>query len=290
MDLLHLKYFQSVARTEHMTQSARELHIAQPALSMTISKLEGDLGVALFDRVGRQIRLNEYGRAYLTRVDIALASLEEGRREVAQLAGLEKGGVSLAVTTLNRLSEVLSPYLVQYPNVNFKITQASSEKDKLQLLELQEIDFFLTTASIGRADIIDVPLVTEEIMIVVPSTHRLAGSKRISLSEVAQEDFISLKKGNSFRDLIEMFCKQANFTPRMVCEGDEPAAIPGLVRTGLGIAFLPAAAHREHPSLTFLHIEEPACQWTLHLAWMKDRYLSLAARTFRDYVIEHFRI
>ncbi|ANY69420.1 LysR family transcriptional regulator [Paenibacillus sp. BIHB 4019] len=289
MDVMHLKYFQTVARMEHMTKAANQLNIAQSALSMIISRLEDDLGASLFDRVGRQIRLNEQGTAYLKRVNIALASLEEGRREVTVLTHREQNRIALAVTTLNRLSNVLSPYLAQYPDANFRITQASTEQDKLLLLERNEIDFFLTTELISRDDIKHVPLVTEKIMIAVPPTHRLAGTTRITLDEVAQEDFISLKQGYSFRELMDAYCKEAGFIPRTICEGDEPAAIASLIRSGLGIAFQPAGSREEYSDLTYIEIEKPSCQLTFYLAWMKNRYLSHAAINFREYIIQHFK-
>lgn len=91
MELLQLHYFQTVARMEHMTKAAKELRIAQPALSKTIARLEEDLGVPLFDRQSRQIKLNSFGKAFLKSVDTALSALEEGRREVSDLAGMERG-------------------------------------------------------------------------------------------------------------------------------------------------------------------------------------------------------
>ncbi|WP_440119310.1 LysR family transcriptional regulator [Paenibacillus sp. QZ-Y1] len=288
MDIAHLKYFQTVARTEHMTKAAHELHMAQPALSMIISRLEDEVGVPLFDRVGRKIRLNAYGKAYLKRVNQSLTNLEEGRREVMELAGYEQGKISLATTTLNRLTKLLSAYLTRYPDVNFKITQASTVKEKLQLLEQSEIDFFLTSQCIDRADIKHIPLVTEEILLTVPSMHPLAGRDRISLTELANEDFISLKQGYSFREITDMYCRHAGFLPHIICEGDEPAAIAGLVQAGLGIAFAPAASQREDDTLSYLHIDGADCQLTFYLAWVEGRYLSRTAQNFRDYVIAYF--
>src|SRR3954454_11868431 len=98
MELLQLKYFQTVARIEHMTKAAEELHIAQPALSKTIARLESDLGVPLFDRHKRQITLNAFGRIFLEQVEIELTALEEGKRRVTEEAGLERGRVFLATT------------------------------------------------------------------------------------------------------------------------------------------------------------------------------------------------
>ncbi|UHA74666.1 LysR family transcriptional regulator [Paenibacillus sp. 481] len=288
MDLLQLKYFQTVARTEHMTKAARELHIAQPALSVMIARLEEDLGVPLFDRIGRQIRLNVFGKAFLKKVNNALGELEEGRRELEDLAGLERGSILLATTTLYRVADFLGPFLALHPHVNFRITQAITEDMKIELLEKGEIDFCLATASIQRPGIVNLPLQTEEMVLAVPPTHRLAGRSRIRLSEVANDPFINLKAGYSFRKITDECCHRAGFIPNIICEGDEPAAISSLVRAGLGVAFLPIAAKREIPPLNLLHIEEPACQWTPHLVWREKQYLSLAAQAFREFVVAHY--
>jgi DNA-binding transcriptional LysR family regulator len=88
MELLQLHYFQTVARLEHMTKAAEELKIAQPSLSKTISRLEEDLGAPLFNRQGRNIRLNQFGKVFLTRVDRIFRELEEGKREIRDMAGL----------------------------------------------------------------------------------------------------------------------------------------------------------------------------------------------------------
>ncbi|ARZ65204.1 MULTISPECIES: LysR family transcriptional regulator [Bacillus] len=288
MELLQLKYFKTVARTEHITKAAQELHISQPALSVTISRLEEELGVPLFDRIGRKIQLNTFGKAFLKQVDTALEALEVGKRQVTDMAGLEHGSVFIATTTLNRVSELLTPFLALYPHINFRITQASTEELKVQLLEKGEIDFCFTPSPIEQPGIYSLPLMTEEIVLAVPSTHRLKDRHRIKLSEVADDPFISLKPGYSFREITDNFCRLAGFTPNIVCEGDEPAAISGLVRTGLGVAFLPIAAKKELPPLTLLHIEEPICQWTSHLLWNEKHYLSLAAQTFREFVVQHY--
>lgn len=284
MDLLQLQYFQKVAQLEHMTKAARELQIAQPALSMTIARLENDLGVPLFDRLGRQIRLNAYGKAFLIKAETALKALEEGRRELADMSGLEHGRVSLAVTTLNRFSKLLGAFLSKYPDVSFRVIQVPTEESKTRLLS-GEIDFCFSYQPFEQPEVRCLPLFTEDILLAVPASHYLAGRRSISLHEVAHESFVSLKTGYSFRDITDECCRKAGFVPNIVCEGDEPAAIDGLVRAGLGIAFLPAAARKEYSSLHLLDITEPVCQWTLHLNWLEQRYLSQAARQFHDFIV-----
>lgn len=152
MELLQLHYFRTVARTEHMTKAAQELCIAQPALSKTISRLEEDLGVPLFDRHRGRIRLNAFGKAFLDKVEKALTLLEEGRKEVSELAGLEQGSIHLATSTLDRLTDALGEFLALYPEVSFRITQASME-EMTQLVEAGEVDMCFTALPINRPDI-----------------------------------------------------------------------------------------------------------------------------------------
>lgn len=290
MDLLQLKYFQMVARTEHMTQAARELQIAQPALSMTIARLEEDLGVPLFDRKKRRIVLNKYGNAFLKKVNLALTTLDEGLREITDLAGLEHGCLSIASTILNRrFCDFLGSFITVYPNINFRISQISNDETKVQLLEAGEVDFCFISTMIACPNLAYIPLKTEEFVLAVKPDHRLASRHTINLWEVANDPFISLKADHSLRKFCDELCKRAGFTPNIICECDEPAAIGNLVNAGLGVALLSATAIKEQsPSLISLTIKDQCCNRTLQLAWNEKRYFSKAALQFREYVIQHF--
>lgn len=287
MELLQLHYFRTVARLEHITKAAQELHIAQPALSKTIARLEKDLGVPLFDRQGRQIRLNTFGKAFLRNVETALTALEEGRREVADLAGMKRGVIYLATSTLDRLSEPLGAFLSLYPEVNFRITQASME-EMAELIENGEIDFCFTAMPIKCAGIREQPVLNEEVFLAVPPGHRFAEQRSICLSDVADEPFIAYKEEHPFRKMNDEFCRKAGITPNVVCEVEEPAAIGSLVRAGLGVAFVGACKNNEESLLIKLHIDNPVCQRTFQIAWLEKRYLSVAARTFREFIVQYF--
>ncbi|WP_199615162.1 LysR family transcriptional regulator [Paenibacillus alkalitolerans] len=286
MELLQLHYFRTVARLEHMTKAAQELHIAQPALSKTIARLEEDLGVPLFDREGRRIRLNAFGRAFLAKAETALMALEEGRREIADLAGMERGRIYLATSILTPLSEPLGKFLSQHPKINFRITQASID-EMTQQLEAGEIDFCFTALPIERPDIREIPLLSEEVFLAVPPGHRFAGRSSIRLSEAADEPFVGYKEGYLFRKMNDEFCRKAGITPNVVCEVDEPAAIGKLVGAGLGVAFVGACrVDKDFPPL--LRIEHPVCRRTFKLAWHEKRYLSAAAHKFREFLVRYF--
>lgn len=286
MELLQLRYFQKVARMEHMTKAAQELRIAQPALSKTIARLEEDLGVPLFDRIGKQIKLNTLGRAFLEKVDAALELLEEGRREVSDLGGLQYGSIRLAMTTLERLSEPLSAFLALYPDVNIQITQAATE-EMARMLEAGSIDIGFTAMPIEQAGLASETVLKEDVYLAVPRDHRFANRGSIHLSEVGDDPFIGYKEGFIMQKMNEAFFRKAGISPKFVCQVDEPAAIVSLVRAGLGVALF-GCKSGEQAGLTLLRIESPACHRSYRIYWSENRYLSLAARKFLAFIEDYF--
>jgi len=286
MELLQLRYFRTVARMEHMTKAAQELRIAQPALSKTISRLEEDVGVPLFDRQGGRIRLNVFGKTFLDKVEKALALLEEGRKEVSELAGLDLGSIHLATSTLDRLSDALGEFLALHPEVNFRITQTSME-EMTHLVEAGEVDMCFTALPIDQPDISAVSVLKEDVYLAVPQGHRFAGRKSIRLNELAEDPFIGYKEGFPFQKMNDLLFQEAGITPNFVCRVDEPAGIASLVRAGLGVALVGNCGGPDSP-LSLLHIEFPICQRNFQIAWHEKRYLSLAARKFRDFLVGYF--
>ncbi|WP_175615784.1 LysR family transcriptional regulator [Piscibacillus halophilus] len=288
MDLLQLKYFQKVAELKHLTKAAEELHVTQPALSQTIAKLEKDLGVQLFNREKRQIRLNHYGEAFLKKVNVALNALEEGKREVKDLAGLQQGKVSLDTTFIPHFPEVINQFTKKYPNVNFDISQASSQKIKEDLLVNGKIDFCISCHPFDYKGFRNIPIQREDIVLVAPKTHRFANITTLELSEVSTEPFISFKKEQQFRETVEDLCLKAGFEPNIICETDDFQTINKLVASRLGVTLLPKSLVKKSKLTTVVNIKNPTAERVYYLSWRENRYLSLAAQKFRESLIEHY--
>ncbi|QMV42747.1 LysR family transcriptional regulator [Cohnella cholangitidis] len=286
MELLQLQYFRTVAKLEHMTKAAQELRIAQPALSKTIARLEEDVGVPLFDRHGRQIRLNTFGKAFLDKVDAALTLLDEGKKEVSELAGMEHGSIHLATSTLDRLTEPLGEFVALHPEVKFRITQASMER-MAQLVETGDVDVGFTAMPVEYPGIRSITVLNEDVYLAVPPGHRLADRDSVRLSELADEPFVGYTEGFPFQQMNDKFFRNAGFAPNFVCRVEEPAAIASLVRAGLGVALV-GNCGGPNTKLDLLTIEDPACQRQFRIIWHEKRYLSLAARTFRDFIVRYF--
>ncbi len=128
MELRQLKYFVAVAEREHVSEAALELHVAQSAISRQISNLENELGVQLFERVGRNVHLTSIGKIFLTHIKSALKGLDYAKKQVDEYLDPERGSIKIGFPTSlasNLLPTVLSAFKKSYPNIRFQLRQGS---------------------------------------------------------------------------------------------------------------------------------------------------------------------
>ncbi|MEK4978729.1 LysR family transcriptional regulator [Bacillus sp. FSL K6-6540] len=287
MELLQLKYFLEVARLEHMTEAARSLHVTQSSLSKTISRLEEDLGVPLFDRVRRKLRLNEFGSRFYFRAERALFELEQGKQEISDLSSPEHGTLELAVTTASTLPQILREFRNKRPDIQFHV-QMLTMQEMVTLLHRGEVDFCLSSPPIKGEDIECQIMFIDPILVAVPTGHRLANRNSISLTELRDECFVGVKRGYGTRDLVDSICKSVGFVPTYVYKGDEPARLSSLVEAGIGIAFIPSTARYSGEHIKYLKVENHDLVREIALLWHRNRYISRAALEFREVVVEYF--
>lgn len=287
MELLQLKYFLTVARCEHVTEAAGKLHVTQSSLSKTIQRLEDDLGVPLFDRIGRKLRLNDFGRTFLQRTEKALFELEQGKREIADLSNPDQGTLQLAVTTASTLPGILREFRKNKPDIQFHVQMVSLE-NMSRLLHRGEVDFCLSSPPIEGDDIKCQILYDDPIVVAVPMGHRYADRSSIQLTELKDEWFVGVKQGYGVRDMVDSVCQSAGFLPKYVYEGDEPARLTALVEAEIGLAFIPSTARNPHERIKYLQVEEHQLVREIALLSHKNRYISKAALEFRSVVMDYF--
>ncbi|MBO3284680.1 LysR family transcriptional regulator [Paenibacillus sp. FSL M8-0228] len=287
MELLQLQYFLTVARLEHVTEAARSLHVTQSSLSKTIQRLEEDLGVPLFDRTGRKLRLNEFGSRFLHRAERALFELEQGKQELSDLSSPEHDTLELAVTTASTLPNILREFRKKRPYIHFHV-QMLTTQEMVTLLHRGEVDFCLSSPPI-EGDNIECQIVfIDPILVAVPKGHRLADRSSVTLTDLRDEWFVGVKSGYGTRDLVDSVCKSEGFVPKYVYEGDEPARLSTLVEAEIGIAFIPSTARNSREHLKYLQVENHELVREIALLWHRSRYISRAALEFREVVVEYF--
>ncbi len=291
MELRHLRYFEAVARHSHVTRAAAELHIAQPALSKQISQLEQELGVALFDRIGRNVRLTEAGESLLPHVHAILTQVEAARAEMAERVGLRRGRASVGTPPTvgtQLLPRALADFNRAYPGIELRLHEAGIQT-LLGLLETGTVDVAVVTLPVNDPSLTIVPLFSEDLMIAVGREHRLAHHTNVTITELQNESWLLSPENYELRDATLSACRRAGFTPRIVLDGGEMDTLLRLVAAGMGIALIPRLALQNNFDLVSLRLIDQAPQRSLGLVWRGDRTASPAARALREFLVEHLR-
>ncbi len=279
MELLQLQYFLEVARLEHVTEAARSLHVTQSSLSKTIQRLEEDLGVPLFDRTGRKLRLNEFGNKFIRRAERALFELEQGKQEISDLSRAESGTLKLAVTTASTLPQIMREFRKKRPNIQFHV-QMLTTLEMVTLLHRGEVDFCLSSSPFQGQDIECQVVFVDPILVAVPNGHRLADRSSVCLTELKDESFVGVKRGYGTRDLVDAVCKSAGIDLKYVYEGDEPTRLITLVEAEIGLAFIPSTAKISWEKIKYLQVEDHELVRDIALLWHKSRYMTQASLEF----------
>ncbi|MFE0423720.1 LysR family transcriptional regulator [Streptomyces sp. NPDC058953] len=286
MDLRQLHYFRTVARHQHISRAAEELRIAQPSLSRVIARLEDELGTPLFHREGRRIRLNQYGAVFLRHVDRALSELDDGRRALRDAREEGLGQVAVACETLLTIAHLLGGFRTAYPRAETRLFQSNAEEMERRL-RAGEVDFCVASQPLAGARLATVELLREEVLLAVPLGHRLDGRDSVTVREIADEPFVTTRRGHWQRALLDRLFTAEGLTPRLSCEGDEPGSSQDLISAGLGVGLIPSVSRvvgtDVHVPVAWVRVDAPGCHRTLTLVWREDRYLSDAAVKFREF-------
>ena len=253
MELLQLRYFLAVAESEHMTNTAKQLHIAQPALTQSIHRLEQELGVSLFERAGRGIRLSPAGAYVRDRVKPAMETLENVARDVQLFQQGEQGVVRVGVHAASGVAiDGIAAYSELNPHVSFEITQDERERHR---------DVIVTTITPRGSSTVEnaaekTPF-SERIGIAVPAGSALG--ETASLSDFESERFIALAGSRRFREVCDTFCARRAFTPHIAFESDNPLVVKKMIGLGLGVGFWPdhSWGDLDPKSCRLVHLQEP---------------------------------
>jgi DNA-binding transcriptional LysR family regulator len=290
LQLLQLEYFLKVAHYEHVSKAAYELEISQASLSKSLARLEADIGIQLFDRKGKQIQLNEYGKIYKEKVEKALQLLDDAESEMCDRAGLGNGNITLGVMTSCFLPKLVSGFLSQRPNT--KISQhVMSDDEMVAELKNGKTDICISTSQLNDKEIEWNHLFNEEVYLLVSKKHPLATKDVVSLEELKNESFITFPVGLNWRVVTDDFCKQAGFIPNIKFEGEELSIILNLVKEGTGITFLPKYAYSDEDlkHLKKIRLAEPYCYRLIGLAWLKEKNQKRAVIQFKNYLLDFIK-
>ncbi len=241
MEMHQLRYVVSVARTGNFSRAAEQCHVSQPSLSQQIQKLEEELGEKLFDRLKRHVKLTAVGENFVLRATRILEEAENASRECRDVQGLVHGTVVIGVLPTIApylLPRVIAVFAKKHPGLEVVV----HEETTAQLLKLAaacEIDVAIASLPIADERFAKETLLSEELLLAVPTGHPLAKQRKVQAADLESERFILMKEGHCLGDQVLRFCDRREIQPRVSLRSTQIETIKALVRAGLGISSFP---------------------------------------------------
>ncbi|WP_163539286.1 LysR family transcriptional regulator [Gracilibacillus sp. YIM 98692] len=293
MELRQLRYFVEVAEREHISHAAAALHVAQSAVSRQISNLESELGVDLFEREGRNVRLTQIGKIFLSNAKAALKAIDHAQKQISEYIDPERGSIKIGFPTSlasNMLPTIISEFKKIHPKINYQLRQGSYNF-LIDSVNNRELDVaFLGPVPTEHTRIISNVLFMEEFYALLPKSHPLAKAEVIRLYDLRNDTFVLFPEGYILHKLVIDGCKNAGFTPNISSQGEDLDAIKGLVSAGIGITLLPKSALTDvNPDYCVkVAIPEAELKRTVGVIIPKNRQLAPSENVFYQFILDFF--
>ena len=288
MDLMKLRYFYITAKLENMSLAAKELLISQPALSKSITTLEAELEMDLFNRNGKRISLNENGKFLFKRVERIFAEVRDLERALEERRDEGSGELSIVATLPYTFTTLIDLFFNEFPNIKYQQVPLSKE-NVMQFIENGKYDVCITTEEIEHPYVEWIPLFEEEIFLTVPITFPEAKKNSINLKNMRDIPFVGLTHQYGFRILTDHFCKDIGFTPHYQFEFEEATAILKFVKSGRGVSFTPeTAVDKNQTEVKHLKIEDGKFTRTIGLLKHRQTYPTKISTAFIEHCYQYF--
>lgn len=292
MELHQLRYFVAVAETGNFTRAAERSHVSQPSLSQQISKLESEIGHKLFHRLGRKAVVTEAGMAFLERAKRILFEVENAAKELGDHPSLGRRITVGAVQTV--MPYLMTPLFAQLHESHSNLLVDAQEDFRSNLVRgvvEGDLDLAVVPMPVKEHRLAIEPLLTEPLLLAVGKRHRIATRTEISITDLAEETFISMGDSSALAAQIRAFFGDQKFQPRIGYRCAQVATLKQFIGMGLGISLLPQLARLpdDRDTLTYLRLtgSEPTRELVIirHL----QRYQSRGAEQFLTLLREHVR-
>ncbi|WP_158890142.1 LysR family transcriptional regulator [Amycolatopsis anabasis] len=251
MELRHLRYFLAVSEELHFGRAARALGIQQPPLSQQIRALEDELGVKLFDRSSRRVRLTAAGEALRPAAQRALDAADAARRTAQRAGRGDTGELALGfvgTATLTLLPKLLRSFREHHPDVALTLHEMTTA-EQLRALHAGNLDVGLVRPPLPGAETVHcVPLGTERLLAALPVRHPLARERAVAVERLAGEPFVLFPRalGPGLYDQILNHCRSHGVEPAITQEAVQMHTLAALVAAGLGVSIVPSSVSQLH--------------------------------------------
>ncbi|AFU13067.1 LysR family transcriptional regulator [Bacillus thuringiensis serovar shandongiensis] len=284
IELRQLEYFLAVSKELHFTKAAEKLNISQPSLSQQIRALEHEVGMPLFDRIGKKISLTEAGKILLSHSKTIFHEVEQARSAIQDLNGLQYGSLTIG-SLLTVVNYLLPPTLLHfntlYPNIELSVLGLRTGEIREKLLQ-NELDIGITFLPVQDKEIVSIPLYKSELTLVIPIGHPLSELDHVSIKELQNYPLILLPKNFYLTELLTTYCQNFSFKPKPILEISTMESLIQMVSKGMGITVLPKPYidFLQNENIQAIKIEDPTPTIDIGLIYRKDKYMCAATREF----------
>ncbi len=283
VELQQLRYFVAVAERGRFTSAARDLHVAQPSISKQVRKLEAELGAVLLQRGTAGVAVTDAGAILLPWAKRVLADVDGARSEVAGLATLERGRLSVGATpsvSTVLLPRVLAAFHAEHPGVTLSVIEAGS-RDLVDRLAAGDLDLALVILPVPHEELFETaPLLREELVLAVAKQHPLARRKTVKVADLRGVPLVMFRDGYDLRSATIAACEQAGFHPTFAIEGAEMDGVLRMAAAGVGVAVVPRMVVEKGGPLVAVRLSQPTLSRSVGVAFRRDRHRSRAADAF----------
>lgn len=294
MEIKDMQAFYTVVEEGNISHAALRLAIAQPALSRQMKRLEGSLGVQLFERGSRRIRLTEAGRLLYARVERILGMVDGTVREISEIGTGVAGAIRIGTITSSGalvMPRLMREFHRRWPMVTFEIWEGEGTRI-LEMLDSHAIEIGITRSQVDANLYESIVLANEPLVLMMNREKGVAGDDEETVRVAELKDcpiIVPLRWKAAF----EGYCKQAGFTPNFVSVSDSVVLDVLSVRAGLGMAVLPASAESlmdDDGALVVKRLTEPEILTHTVVSWLKNRTLSASAQHFVTLLKDMYKI
>lgn len=286
MDIQKLKYFIAIVEHGTISKAAISLNMTQPPLSTAIRSFEDELGLKLFNRVGKRIHLTDTGKLLYDKGKELIASVEIVKQEVDEHQQGKRGHVTIGCSTIANLT-IIPEVVKQLNEQSIQIMTHVKEGNAAYILDLirqHKIDIGIVRNSFKKEDLYSTALLTERILVALPTDHPLAKNKSIKLADLKNDSFFMqyTTVGHGISDDIIEACQTHGFTPNIIYWGTETLPMLNMVKEGLGVAFCPQSfAYLPNFKLpTLVELSDPVLYTKLNLVVSKNSIRKVATEQF----------
>lgn len=289
MDLRELEYFVVICEEKNFTSAAERLYISQPAISKTLYKLEEELGLRLINRNQKPVAITAEGEVLLKLARDIIAQVQSAQTIMDEYKKLKRGSFTIAVPPMTGayfFPPLFAGFKKKYPSLDMRIIDGGSLAS-LEAVKREEIHTGLIIfPPKDMADVGNIPVTQQELVVCLPADHPLAGQSFLSLQQLENEPVVLYNEGFALRSIILNAYAEAGLTPKIEISTNQFLTIKALVGKGAGISFLPAIAVNDTDAIVTVPLN-PQLHVTIGLVWNRNSFLPPACKAFIEFVQDY---